>query len=79
MRSARVVWLSLIVPVLLGTGCVRLHGPEDIRRDLSRSAGVELHRETGITVTRSGVWLARKILKWTHSDEEIPLSLRTNT
>lgn len=76
MRPTRVVWLSLIIPALLSTGCVRLHGPEDIRRDLSRSAGVRLNRETGITVTRSGVWLARKILKWTHADEEMPVSLK---
>lgn len=76
MRSARPACLSLIILALLSTACVRLHGPEDIRRDLSRSAGVTLNREMGITVTRSGVWLGRKVLKWTHSDEEMPLSLK---
>ena len=76
MRSRRAVGLLLVIPALVSTGCVRLHGPEDIRRELSRSAGVKLHRETGITVTRSGVWLARKILKWTHADEEMPISLK---
>ena len=76
LRLRRAVGLSLVIPALVSTGCVRLHGPEDIRRDLSRSAGVKLQRETGITVTRSGVWLARRILKWTHADEEMPISLK---
>ena len=50
------------------TGCVRLYGPEDVSRSLSGAAGVDLRQEVGVTVTRSGIWLAKKSLKW--SDEE---------
>jgi len=70
-RNIRWSALALLFPALLCLSCVRLHGPEDVRRDLSREAGVRLNREMGITVTRSGVWLARKILKWS-GEEEIP-------
>jgi hypothetical protein len=65
--------VALLLPAVLGTGCVRLHGPEDVRKDLSRSAGVKLDREMGFTVTRSGVWMARKILKWSGEDAGFPL------
>jgi hypothetical protein len=44
-------------------GCVRLHGPTDVRRDLGQTAGVQLEQEFGLTVTRSGMWLARKATK----------------
>ena len=43
--------LALLVPVLL-FGCVRFKGPDDVQRQLSRSAGVELQQEVGLTVTR---------------------------
>ena len=72
MRALRGLLLLVLVPTLLGTACVRLHGPNDIKRELSRSAGVELNKEFGITVTRSGVWLARKVLKWTGEADEVP-------
>ena len=55
------LWLALIA--LLGVSCVRFHGPEDIRHDLSAQAGVKLKQETGFTFTRSAVWLARKFVK----------------
>ena len=65
-----------LIPLLLVSlfgGCVRLHGPEDISRSLSSAAGVDLRRELGVTVTRSGLWLAKKSLKWSDEDE---ISLR---
>jgi hypothetical protein len=66
-------WLMVsLVPALLATCCVRFHGPEDVRTELSRQAGVRLKQETGLTVTRSGVWLARKALRWS-GEEEISL------
>ena len=67
--------ILLAVTLLVGAtslGCVRLHGPENLRRDLAGAAGVKLDREMGVTVTRSGVWLARKIMRWA-GEEEIPL------
>ena len=54
---------------LLTVSCVRLIGPEDVRQDLSDQAGVKLRQETGFTVTRSGLWLARQFV----DDDEIPL------
>jgi hypothetical protein len=45
------------------------HGPEDLRHDLASSAGVELHRETGVTVGRLGLAIARLVTK----QDEIPL------
>ncbi|HXV75462.1 MAG TPA: DUF4252 domain-containing protein [Candidatus Polarisedimenticolaceae bacterium] len=61
--------LALAVAIGCGTGCVRLVGPEDIRDDLSRQAGVKLRQQTGFTVTRSGIWLARQFV----DPEEVPL------
>jgi len=60
---------AMLLTALLSLSCVRLHGPEDVRRDLSRESGVRLNRAMGLTVTRSGVWLARKIMKWSGEDE----------
>ena len=59
----------LAIPILLGAllgapGCVRFTGPDNVSRHLSREAGVDLQQEIGLTVTRSGVWLAKKGLKW---------------
>ena len=64
--------LAVLLAVLAGPACIRLHGPEDMRRELARTAGVKLDREMGLTITRSGVWLARKIMKWS-GEEEISL------
>jgi hypothetical protein len=55
----------LAAPLLAGA-CVRFHGPEDMRAELSQAAGVELEREMGVTVTRSGMALAR----WAMKDED---------
>jgi hypothetical protein len=66
------LWALVLVTLLLSLSCVRPHGPEDVRHELSQTAGVKLDREFGITVTRSGVWLARKFVKYA-DDEEISL------
>lgn len=65
----RAATLVGILTVLLATGCVRLVGPEDVRLELSERAGVKLKQETGFTVTRSGIWLARQFV----DDDEVPL------
>jgi hypothetical protein len=54
----------LMIAVLFGTGCFRLGGPDAVSQQLSREAGVELDQEFGFTVTRGGVWLAKKSLRW---------------
>jgi hypothetical protein len=58
--------LAALLPLLAlgGAGCVSLHGPEEIKTDLSREVGVKLDREFSISVNRGGMWLARKGLKW---------------
>ena len=56
--------LILLIPIVLGTSCIRFRGPEDLRHDLSRASGVRLNKEMGVTVTRSGMWIARKAIKW---------------
>ncbi|MDH3626117.1 MAG: DUF4252 domain-containing protein [Acidobacteriota bacterium] len=62
--------LSLVVGIV-STGCIRMTGPESLRRDVRRSSGVELEKEAGITVTRSGVWLARMGLSFAN-EPDIP-------
>jgi len=59
----------VVIPIVMGAllvapGCIRLGGPDNVSRHLSREAGVDLQQEMGITVTRSGIWLAKKGLKW---------------
>ncbi len=61
--------------LLLGTAC-SLRGPEGVRRDLSQAAGVELEREMGITIGRTGMWFARKAMKWAGEDEISQISLK---
>jgi len=68
VRKTRISWALLLIPVLSSVACIRLHGPKDLRRDLSDSAGVRLEREVGFTVTRSGVWLARMGLNMADED-----------
>jgi hypothetical protein len=69
MRCSTRILLSLLIPIALTLSCVRFVGPEDVRQDLSSQAGVKLKQETGFTVTRSGIWLARKFV----DDDEVPL------
>ena len=74
MRRANLGLSGLIVLVLGfgAVGCIRPFGPGGLKREVSASAGVDLDREFGITVTRSGIWLARKILRWTDADHDMP-------
>jgi len=67
-------WICVLAGlVALATGCIRPTGPTDIRHDLEAVAGVKLKKEFGITVTRSGMWLARKITKAAaEDDDDIP-------
>lgn len=69
MKSVLFRTATVLIAAGALTGCVRFHGPEDLRRDLSRTAGVELDREFGITITRGGVWLARKALKISEEED----------
>ncbi len=55
--------------LLAQTACIRYGGPSDLRRDLSREAGVKLDCEFGVTVTRTGIALARLFT----DDDEVPL------
>jgi hypothetical protein len=75
MPTLSKLWILLLIPVLSSVACIRFHGPRDLRRELSESAGVRLEREMGFTVTRSGVWLARLGMKFV-DDEDIPVSLK---
>jgi len=64
-----ICWLLIFVGLATTTSCIRFHGPEDLRRDLARTAGVKLEREMGVTLTRTAVMLVR----WATSEEDIPL------
>jgi len=66
MRELKTV---LAVAALAACCSCIFHGPEDLRRDLSTSAGVELDREAGVTVGRFGIAVARVFTK----QEEVPL------
>jgi hypothetical protein len=67
MRAAAPV--LILLTALLGAGCVTLHGPEEIRRELSDEVGVKLDHEFSISVNRGGMWLARTGMKWAGEDE----------
>jgi hypothetical protein len=64
--------LACLAALIVGSGCVRLNGPDNVSRHLSREAGVDLQQEIGLTVTRSGIWLAKKGLKWA---DDVDISL----
>lgn len=71
MRAFRRLCLVAAVPALAfsAVACVTLHGPDEIKQDLSRQVGVKLDREFSISVNRGGMWMARKGLKWSGEDE----------
>lgn len=71
LRPATRLTATLVI-LLFAVSCIRPWGPGGVKRELSREAGVKLDQELGITVTRSGIWLARQILKWTDEGDEIP-------
>lgn len=71
-------WVRVLIPVVLilavtGSGCITWRGPEDVRRQLSREAGVQLDRDFGLTVHRPGMWLARVGMRFAGEHE---ISLR---
>jgi len=69
-RCSQLVFACAVLgALLLSTSCVRFIGPEDVRLELSEQAGVKLRQETGLTVTRSGIWLARQFV----DEQEVPL------
>jgi hypothetical protein len=69
MNRSRSVVFAVIVALTVSSGCVRFSGPNALKRELSYEAGVELDREFAITITRSGVSLARMFTK----EEDVPL------
>lgn len=71
----RIVSAALLVAMAASVGCIRLGGPDEVGRHLSREAGVDLQQEVGLTVTRSGVWLAKKAMKWA-DEEDMDFSLK---
>lgn len=58
-----------ILAVSLSAACIRYGGPSSLRRDLSREAGVKLDAGFAMTVTRSGIALARLFT----DEDEVPL------
>ncbi len=72
MSRPRALLLLLVLVSVSSAGCIRWWGPEDLRRDLSKTAGVKLKKEFGITVTRSGMWLARKVLRMA-GETDVPI------
>jgi hypothetical protein len=69
-RASCLIAIVSLLP-LLATSCI-LRGPEDIRRELSHDADVELDRAFGIRLGRCGVALARWGLK-KGGESDIPL------
>ncbi len=68
-RAARLVALGALTAAL-AVSCIRPTGPGDLKRQLSAEAGVRLDKQVGVTVTRSGIWLARKAMAM--SEEPMP-------
>jgi hypothetical protein len=73
MSRTRSPLLALLIVALLSPACVTLRGPEDVRRDISSATGVRFEREMGLTIKRSGMWLARWGLRISGEDD---ISLR---
>jgi len=71
MRRATLI--LCLLPALLAVSCISWRGPQELSRDLSRAAGVELHREFGLTVGPGVMWIARAAMKHAGEDE---ISLR---
>jgi hypothetical protein len=59
----------IVACVATCVSCISFHGPNDLRRDLVQATGVELDRESAISIGPVGVMLAR----WFTAEEEIPL------
>src|SRR5262245_32661726 len=56
--------------VLSSASCIGFHGPNGIRRELVEATGARLDQESGLTVGRTGLWLARCFT----DDDEVPLA-----
>ncbi|MHC5113336.1 MAG: hypothetical protein ACYTGP_02765 [Planctomycetota bacterium] len=52
---------ALLVLAVLGTGCVSLSGPNDVRRAIAKQENLKLEEEMGITVGPVGVFLANTL------------------
>jgi hypothetical protein len=72
-QGRNVVIPAILIALLLCPACVTLRGPEDVRRDISSATGVRFEREMGLTIKRSGMWLARWGLRVSGEDD---ISLR---
>lgn len=71
--TSRAALCLLLAAALSSAACIGFRGPEQIRREISHNSGVELDREMGFTVRRSGMWLVRSGLRIAGEDE---ISLR---
>ncbi len=71
--TSRAALCLLLAAALSSAACIGFRGPERIRREISFNSGVELDREMGFTVRRSGMWLVRMGLRIAGEDE---ISLR---
>ena len=56
--------------VLSSASCIGFHGPNGIRRELVETTGARLEQQSGLSVGRMGLALARCFTK----DEEVPLA-----
>jgi hypothetical protein len=71
-RRSRAALCLLLAAALSSASCIGFRGPERIRREISYSSGVDLDREMGFTVRRSGMWLVRWGMR-VAGEEEISL------
>jgi hypothetical protein len=71
--TSRAALFLLLALALSSAACIGFRGPEQIRREISFNSGVELDREMGFTIRRSGMWLVRAGLRIAGEDE---ISLR---
>ena len=51
------------------SGCIPWRGPDDVARVIERETGGQYDRDTGLTLGRCGLTLAR----WVVNDEDVPL------
>jgi hypothetical protein len=68
VTSRRAGRIAIVAWAAASAACI-FHGPEDLRRDLARTAGVDLDRESGITLGRMSLAIARLAT----DGDEVPL------
>ncbi len=71
MRRIRRAAITLAPAALLTACIIPFNGPGDVRRDIETQTGRRYERSFGLTVGRSGMALARWMVR--HAEEEIPL------